>query len=351
MAAATKWRELVPLIQEFQVEKVCLWDKQAAESLSEQTDIQVLSGMEGMLELVSNPKVDYVVNGLVGSIGCEPTLEAIKAGKHIGLANKETMVMGGDIINRALRNHPTSRLIPIDSEHSAVFQCLSGRPPEEVEGILLTASGGPFWNTPKENFNSISKQEALNHPTWNMGPKITIDSATMMNKGLEVIEAHYLFNIPFEHINIIIHPTSTIHSFVQFRDGSLLAQLGSPDMQLPILYALTYPERWNLNIDRLNIVDLGKLEFFPPDLEKFPCIKLAYRAGKKGGTAPAVINAANEIAVDLFLREKISFQDISNAIEQVLDAAEIIPKPTLEDVQKADIWSRNKTLEFFKVKQ
>jgi 1-deoxy-D-xylulose-5-phosphate reductoisomerase len=337
----------VPILKEFQVEEACLWDENAAQQLRSHTTARVTCGMEGLLELVSSGQVDYVVNGLVGSIGCEPTLEAIRNSKHVGLANKETMVMAGDIINRAVKEHPASRIVPIDSEHSAVFQCLASRPPEEVESILLTASGGPFWNLSGDDFSSITKEEALNHPTWNMGPKVTIDSATMMNKGLEVIEAHYLFNIGFEHIDIIIHPTSTIHSFVQFRDGSLMAQMGSPDMQLPILYALTCPERWHLNIERLNITDLGRLEFLPPDMDRFPCIRIAYRAGKMGGTAPAVINAANEEAVSLFLRDKISFPEIPAVIQEVLSSADIVQQPSLPDVQKADAWARKETRDFF----
>ncbi|MFC1585104.1 1-deoxy-D-xylulose-5-phosphate reductoisomerase [Fibrobacterota bacterium] len=343
VAAATNWEGLLPGIEEFKAEKACLWDPEAAKALSDRSGIKALSGMEGLLELVTDPQVDYVVNGLVGAIGCEPTLEAIKSSKHIGLANKETMVTAGEIINRALQMNPDSRIIPIDSEHSAIFQCLSGRPGEEVEAILLTASGGPFRTLPPKEFSSITRTDALNHPTWDMGPKITIDSATMMNKGLEVIEAHYLFNLSFDQINIVIHPSSTIHSFVQFRDGSLMAQLGSPDMRLPILYALTCPERLDLDVDRLNITDLTRLEFFPPDPDKFPCIQIAYRAGRMGGTAPAVINAANEEAVALFLQEKISFADIPETIDKVLTEADIIQAPDLKDVQAADAWARKKT--------
>lgn len=347
VAAGRQWDKLLPIIEEFKVEKVCLWDSAAAAEMRKHTQAKVLEGMDGLLELVSLSEVDYVLNGLVGSIGCRPTLEAIAHGKHVGLANKETMVMAGEIINEALRKNPASRLIPIDSEHSAIFQCLAGRPVSEVERIELTASGGPFRERPIADFGSIRKSDALKHPTWVMGEKITIDSATLMNKGLEVIEAHYLFGVAFADIKVVIHPTSIIHSFVQFRDGSLMAQLGCPDMQLPIQYALTYPERWSLNVDRLDMAKIAKLEFFPPDFEKFPCLGLAYRAGNLGGTAPAILNAANEAAVARFLENRpsgeagaIGFSDIPRIIASVLDEAEIKQHPGLKDVIEADVWAR-----------
>ncbi len=340
VAAGRQWEKLLPIIQEFKVEVACLWDPQAASELRRRTGIKVLEGMDGLLELVSRADVDYVLNGLVGAIGCQPTLEAIKCGKHVGLANKETMVMAGEIINAALRQYPDSRLIPIDSEHSAIFQCLAGRPTSEVENLQLTASGGPFREMPKAGFGSIRKADALKHPTWVMGEKITIDSATLMNKGLEVIEAHYLFGVALADIQVVIHPSSIIHSFVQFRDGSLMAQLGCPDMQLPIQYALTFPERWSLDVERLDMAKVAKLEFFPPDLDKFPCLGLAYRAGNLGGTAPAILNAANEAVVARFLAEKIGFTDIPEILAAVLDDAQVKRNPTLDDVLKADGWAR-----------
>lgn len=340
VAAGRQWEKLLPIIQEFKVETACIWDADAAAELRSRTGIKVLEGMDGLLELVSHADVDYVLNGLVGAIGCQPTLEAIKHGKHVGLANKETMVMAGEIINAALRQYPNSRLIPIDSEHSAIFQCLAGRPTSEVENIQLTASGGPFREKPKAAFGSIRKADALKHPTWVMGEKITIDSATLMNKGLEVIEAHYLFGVAFADIKVVIHPSSIIHSFVQFRDGSLMAQLGCPDMQLPIQYALTYPERWSLNVERLDMAKVAKLEFFPPDLDKFPCLGLAYRAGNLGGTAPAILNAANEAVVARFLAERIGFTDIPEILAAVLDDAQVKRNPDLNDVLKADAWAR-----------
>ncbi|HKP98347.1 MAG TPA: 1-deoxy-D-xylulose-5-phosphate reductoisomerase [Fibrobacteria bacterium] len=346
-AAGRQWDKLLPIIDEFKVGKACLWDAAAAAELRKHTGAKVLEGMDGLLEMVSLKEVDYVLNGLVGAIGCRPTLEAISQGKHVGLANKETMVMAGGIINEALRRNPSSLLVPIDSEHSAIFQCLAGRPVSEVEHIELTASGGPFRERPKAAFASIRRADALKHPTWVMGEKITIDSATLMNKGLEVIEAHYLFGVDFKDIKVVIHPSSIIHSFVQFRDGSLMAQLGCPDMQLPIQYALTYPERWPLKVDRLDMAKVAKLEFFPPDIDKFPCLGLAYRAGDLGGTAPAILNAANETVVARFLEDRppmadgaIGFTDIPRILAAVLDAAEIRQRPTLDHVLEADGWAR-----------
>jgi 1-deoxy-D-xylulose-5-phosphate reductoisomerase len=347
VAAGRQWEKLLPILEEFRVPVACVWDPEAAAALRSKTKAKVLEGMDGLLELVSLPEIDYVLNGLVGSIGCRPTLEALSRSKHVGLANKESMVMAGEIINAALERHPESRLIPIDSEHSAIFQCLAGRPVSEVEQIQLTASGGPFRTRPAADFATIRKADALKHPTWVMGEKITIDSATLMNKGLEVIEAHYLFGVSIADIKVVIHPGSIVHSFVQFRDGSLMAQLGCPDMQLPIQYAMSYPERWPLNVERLDMAALAKLEFFPPDTAKFPCLALAYRAGNLGGTAPAIINAANEAAVARFLEDRsagaagaIGFTDIPRVIAAVLDAAEIKARPGLDDVLAADAWAR-----------
>lgn len=348
LAAAAVGRQgdkLLPLIREFGLKRVCVFDEKAALDLAGRTDAQVLTGMEGLVELVSDPGIDYVVNGLVGAIGCRPTLAALSAGKQVGLANKETLVMAGEIIRAALVKHPEARLLPIDSEHSAIFQCLAGRPLEEVEELQLTASGGPFRTWPKERFASITKADALKHPTWVMGEKITIDSASLMNKGLEVIEAHYLFGLPFDRIKVVVHPGSVIHSCVQFRDGSLMAQLGCPDMQLPIQYALTYPERWPLQVERLDLARIGKMEFFAPDFEKFPCLALAYEAGRRGGLAPAVVNAANEAAVALFLREEIAFVEIPRLIEKVLLAAPAAERPDLDGILAADAWARARVLE------
>ncbi len=340
-AVGRQWEKLLPILEEFQIPMAATYDVEAAEKLSKVYKGKVLCGMEGLLTMVSDPSVDYVLNGLVGAIGCNPTLEAIKHNKTIGLANKETMVMAGELINATLKQHPQSSIIPIDSEHSAIFQCLAGRPTDEIECIELTASGGPFRELPKEEFKNITKVAALKHPTWVMGEKITIDSATLMNKGLEVIEAHYLFGVGFDNIRVVIHPKSIVHSMVQFRDGSLMAQLGSPDMQLPIQYALIHPERLALNIARLDLTEIGRLEFFAPDTEKFPCLRLAYEAGRRGGTAPAILNAANEITVAQFLDGKIAFTDIPKILEQVLENATIGPLNSFEQALSADAWARN----------
>jgi 1-deoxy-D-xylulose-5-phosphate reductoisomerase len=342
VAIGSKIDLLLPILEEFQVPVAVVFDPAAAEALARRWNGgKVIAGMEGLLELVADPSVDYVLNGLVGSIGVRPTLEAIRCGKHVGLANKESMVMAGDLINAALRRHPEAALVPIDSEHSAIFQCLSGRPVEEVDFVQLTASGGPFRERPADTFAAITKADALKHPTWVMGEKITIDSATLMNKGLEVIEAHQLFGVDFDRVKVVVHPSSIVHSLVQFRDGSLMAQLGCPDMCVPILYALAHPERLALETPRLDLASVGKLEFFPPDFGKFPCLRLAYEAGRRGGTAPAVLNAANEAVVDFFLRDRVPFARIPAILEEVLGRASIVPLDSLETAVAADAWARD----------
>lgn len=345
MAVGSNWKLLLPLINEWKPKLVCVYDEASARELQKQCNVKVCSGLKGLIEVSIHPDVDTVVNGLVGSIGCEPTLAAIAAGKRIGLANKETMVMAGSLVNAALKENPTSSLYPIDSEHSAIFQCLADRPVSEVDYLILTASGGPFRNTPKSEFEHITVEKALNHPTWSMGPKITIDSATMMNKGLEVIEAHHLFNMGYENIRILVHPSSTVHSLVQFCDGSLMAQLGSPEMQLPILLALTYPERWKLNVAKLELSNLAKLEFYELDRAKFPCVDLAYMAGTAGGLLPAALNAANEEAVASFLNKSIRFIDIPMVIENILNQVSNILNPSLSEILAIDTWARTRTRE------
>jgi 1-deoxy-D-xylulose-5-phosphate reductoisomerase len=344
VAIGSKIDLLLPILKEFDVPFAVIFDPKAAEALSKQWSGKVLAGMEGLMELVADPSVDYVLNGLVGSIGCRPTLEAIRHGKTVGLANKESMVMAGDLINAALRRHPESSLVPIDSEHSAIFQCLAGRPVHEVDFIQLTASGGPFRERAKDTFATITKADALKHPTWVMGAKITIDSATLMNKGLEVIEAHQLFGVGFDQIKVVVHPSSIVHSLVQFRDGSLMAQLGCPDMCVPIQYALSWPERLQLETPRLDLATVGKLEFFPPDFEKFPCLRLAFEAGRRGGTAPAVLNAANEAVVDLFLNDRIPFYKIPALLENVLGRATIAELDSIETAVTADAWARKEVV-------
>lgn len=281
-------------------------------------NIEVMSGAEALCEVVRRSDTDYVIGGLVGFAGLVPTLEAIKAGKDIGLANKETLVVAGELIT-ALVSQTGVRLLPVDSEHSAIFQCLAGEPKDSIGKIILTASGGPFRTLPKEKFDRITIEEALNHPNWKMGKKITIDSATLMNKGLEVIEAKWLFGVDISQIEVVVHPQSVIHSMVEFVDGSVKAQLGVPDMKLPIQYALTYPDRLAADYDRLDWKKITKLDFEIPDRTKFRCLALAFEAITKGGSYPTVLNAANEAAVALFLNGKIPFVKIPQMIESELD--------------------------------
>lgn len=318
VAANKNWKSVAKIAREMDVERFCMFDPSAAKALSAELGKPVLSGMEGLCELASDPKADIVLNSLMGAVGCLPTLSAIRASKHVALANKETLVMAGDVITKALRENPRATLSPVDSEHNAIFQCLAGRPGEEVENLQITASGGPFREWPIEKFRDITVENALNHPVWSMGQKITIDSATMMNKGLEVIEAHFLFDIPYDRIRVVVHPQSRVHSLVQFRDGSLMAQLGAPDMKIPIQVALTWPERIPLETDRLDLAEIGKLTFFKPDFEKFRCLALAIECGKKGGLYTAMMNAANEVLVGAFLERKIGFMDIPEGVEKVV---------------------------------
>ncbi|MDB5033637.1 MAG: 1-deoxy-D-xylulose 5-phosphate reductoisomerase [Chlorobi bacterium] len=297
--------------------------------------VEVLEGEESLCDVVARPGIDTVMSALVGFAGLAPTVAAIRAGKRIALANKETLVVAGELINRLLKEHHAT-LIPVDSEHSAVFQCLVGEQPEAIEQIILTASGGPFRDLPAEEFASITLERALKHPNWTMGPKITIDSATLMNKGLEVIEARWLFDVEREKVGVVIHPQSIIHSMVQFIDGSVKAQLGLPDMRLPIQYALAYPERIINDFDRLSLATIGSLSFSPPDPARFPCLRLAYEALDRKGTAPTTLNAANEVAVAAFLEGTIAFNDIPRLIERALGEARIDDEPSLENIFEAD---------------
>ena len=297
--------------------------------------VEVLAGREGLLEIVRRDDVDIVINSIVGFAGLKPTVEAIKHRKHIALANKETLVVAGELVTSLVREYGV-HLVPIDSEHSAILQCLVGEDRTSAKKIILTASGGPLLNTPIDAFASITVEQALNHPNWKMGNKITIDSATLMNKGLEVIEARWLFGLPTERIDIVIHPQSIIHSMVEFVDGSIKAQLGMPDMKLPIQYALTYPERFPMNGGHVDFPKLQSMTFFAPDRKKFPCLQLAYDAMALGGTAPAIMNAANEVAVQAFLERKIPFQRISELIEQALAKQKNHVSPDLEHTFQSD---------------
>jgi 1-deoxy-D-xylulose-5-phosphate reductoisomerase len=348
IAAHSNWKKTAEIVAKHpSIQKICLFEEASAKELQKALNRPVLFGMEGLRELASDAETEIVVNGLMGAVGCLPTLEAVRAGKTIALANKETMVMAGPVIQDALEAHPGARITPVDSEHNAVFQCLADRPASEVECIQLTASGGPFREWPAERFAGITVQDALNHPVWSMGKKITIDSASMMNKGLEVIEAHFLFQMPYEKIRVVVHPQSMVHSMVQFRDGSLMAQLGAPDMRIPIQSAMTWPERLPLDTKRIDLTALGQLAFSAPDFAKFPCLELAYAAGRGGGTLPAVLNAANEVLVDAFLKEKIAFLDIPRCLEQCLAKVPAESgRLTLEQALAADALARTYAKEY-----
>jgi 1-deoxy-D-xylulose-5-phosphate reductoisomerase len=305
----------------------------------------LLAGEAGVIEVARHNDAEVVVNGIVGCAGLLPTIAAIKAGKDIALANKETLIAGGPVILPLVQKHGV-KLLPADSEHSAIFQCLQGVPGRGLRQILLTASGGAFRSWPVKKLSKVTVKDALNHPNWLMGRKITVDSATLMNKGLEVIEAHWLFGVDYEHIKIVIHPQSIIHSLIELQDTSVLAQLGWPDMRLPLLYALSWPERIYTAWQQLDLVKVGKLTFLEPDRQKYPCMELAYAAGRAGGCMPAVLNAANEQAVALFLEEKIQFLDIPRLIEQACARYQVhnCPSPTLDDIIAADQWARQEVV-------
>lgn len=310
----------------------------------EKQGIKVYVGDNGLEQALVEFDFDLLVNALVGGIGLVPTLAAIRSGKSVALANKETLVMAGELVNNELKQHDAT-LIPIDSEHSAIFQCLVGEPRESVKRIILTGSGGPFLQRDINDFHNITIEESLAHPNWKMGKKITVDSATLMNKGLEIIEAYWLFGISLDQIDLVIHPQSIIHSMVEFVDGSIKAQLGWPDMKIPIQYALTYPERLPMQSDEMNFAELKELTFFEPDYEKFPNLRLASEAIKKGGTMPAVLNAANEEAVHLFLNGVISFMDISQLIGDTMQRHDCVTHPGLDETLAADRWARHYVVE------
>jgi 1-deoxy-D-xylulose-5-phosphate reductoisomerase len=302
--------------------------------------IEVVHGQAGTVRVATHPEVDFVVSAIVGVAGLKATYEAVRAGKEVGLANKECLVAAGELITAEARKQGKP-LLPIDSEHNAVHQCLRGGRMNEVERVWLTASGGPFLNTPQADFERITVEQALNHPTWKMGRRITIDSATLMNKGFEVIEACRLFHVPPQRVKVIVHPQSTIHSMVEFTDGSILAQLSVTDMRLPILYALTYPERIPSDL-RFNVLDLKRLDFAPPDLAKFPCLRLAYEAVEAGGAKTVALNAADEVAVAAFLNQEIGFAEIPRVVEQTVSETEDDHPATIEDVLAADSLARER---------
>ncbi|MEO8512482.1 MAG: 1-deoxy-D-xylulose-5-phosphate reductoisomerase [Ignavibacteria bacterium] len=333
---------LVNQIEEFKPKAAVIFNEESFGELSSRSlkhKCEILCGQSGINEIAARDDFELVVNALVGFSGLKPTIEAIKHGKDIALANKESLVVAGELIYSMLAKSK-SHLLPIDSEHSAILQCLQGEPIKEVTKLILTASGGPFREYDKESLGSVTVEQALNHPNWVMGNKITIDSATLMNKGFEIIEAKWLFNIEADKIEVLIHPQSIIHSMVEFSDGSVKAQLGVPDMKVPIQYALTYPSRVASDYPRIDFKSLKNLTFDEPDLDKFECLKLAYDVIKLGGSYPVVLNGANEAAVDLFLKEKIKFSDISCLIRGAMDKHTNHSSPTLESIVDIDNWSR-----------
>lgn len=339
LAAGKNIRLLAQQILEFEPEKVSVIDAEHAGKLNELlpddwTD-KILYGTEGNLEIASLSQTDMTISAMVGAVGLLPTITAIEAGKDIGLANKETLVVAGRLVMQKVRENNVS-LLPIDSEHSAIFQALEAGRKEDVGRIILTASGGPFLHKTKEELRFVSREQALNHPNWSMGEKISVDSATLMNKGLEIIEAHWLFDMAPDKINVVVHPQSIVHSLVEYRDGSVLAQLGIPDMRIPIAYALSYPERMPLKLQSLNLWECGDLKFCEPDYDRFPALRLAFEALERGGTSSAVLNAANEVAVASFLDKKISFPEISAIVEEVMSRVESGPDTVLDDFLEAD---------------
>lgn len=342
ITANEKVDELIEQARKFLPEVVVIANETKYEQLKEalkDLPIKVYGGYEAICQVVQSQPIDIVVTALVGFAGLRPTIEAIKAGKAIALANKETMVVAGELINELAMKHQTP-ILPVDSEHSAIFQCLAGERDNKVEKLILTASGGPFRTFSKEQLANVTKEQALKHPNWSMGAKITIDSASIMNKGLEVIEAKWLFGIEPSKIEVVVHPQSVIHSMVQFTDGAVKAQLGTPDMRLPIMYALSYPTRLSSTFERLDFSTIKEFTFETPDIERFPNLQLAYHALTMGGNMPCVLNAANEVCVAAFLAERIKFTEMSRLIERALQSSDYQLKPTLDNLIATDSATR-----------
>ncbi|MEE8547698.1 MAG: 1-deoxy-D-xylulose-5-phosphate reductoisomerase [bacterium] len=342
LASKSDVEGIVRQAREHKPKLVALFDEEAASDAENSlagSGISVLSGTEGILEASTISEADTVVSAIVGAAGVMPTFAAVEAGKDVALANKEALVAAGSIItNEALRTG--ARILPIDSEHSAVFQAIMGQDAAGVQRVILTASGGPFFKKSQDFLDGVTPEMALDHPRWKMGPKVTVDSATMMNKGLEVIEAHWLFGVPVERIEVVVHPQSIIHSMVEFIDGSTLAQMGIADMRLPIAFALGYPDRMSLPFDPLDLTAEGKLEFFEPDLDFFPCLKLAYKALRRGGGIPAIMNAANEVAVEVFLNGQLPFTGIPQVVAHVMETAPEVQDRNLAEIMRGDNWAR-----------
>jgi 1-deoxy-D-xylulose-5-phosphate reductoisomerase len=337
LAADSSWEVLGEQAKLHGVSRVALADPDAAARAAEHSELEVLAGAEGLVELITDTDCDLVLNALVGSAGLGPTVAALGEGIDLALANKESLVVGGELVT-TLAEATGAQLLPVDSEHSALFQLIAGEPPGTVDRLVLTASGGPFRG--RTDLDSVTREEALAHPTWEMGGKITIDSATLMNKGLELIEAHHLFGVPYERIEVVVHPQSIVHAMVHMNDGASLAHLGYPDMRVPISYALNYPDRMDVPVRPLDLVELGALTFEAPDLDSFPCLRLAREAAQAGGTAPCVLNAANEIAVHAFLAGDLSFVGIPRVIESTLSELPAQPVRHFSDLYAADAQAR-----------
>ena len=351
LAAKNNISVLAGQIERFRPEIVAVYDEATAVELKgmlpAETGVEILFGENGYKAAATHESVDLVVVAMVGAAGLLPTLSAIATGKNIALANKETLVMAGDIVIEQAELNDVA-ILPIDSEHSAIFQCIEGNRREDIDKIFLTASGGPFLNLPKKEFDKITPKDALNHPNWDMGKKISVDSATLMNKGLEAIEAKCLFNVSQKMIEVVIHAQSVIHSMVSFIDGTVMAQLGIPDMKGAIAYAMAYPERLALKQPTPDFVGIGKLTFENPDLKKFPCLALAYAACETGRTLPAVLNAANEVAVEAFLKNRLPFIKIPQIIEKTMEYHRVVKDPILNDILEADQWARKQAGDLIK---
>ncbi|AJS59133.1 1-deoxy-D-xylulose-5-phosphate reductoisomerase [Paenibacillus sp. IHBB 10380] len=341
LAAGNNTELLMQQVSQYKPRKVSVSTKDLADQIKPHipTTTEVFYGSEGLIEIAAGTEADTVVTAVMGSVGLRSTLAAIEAGKHIGLANKETLVTAGHLVT-SLAHQKGVKLLPVDSEHSAIFQCMNGERREDVAGITITASGGSFRDLSREELKHVTVEDALKHPNWSMGSKITIDSATMVNKGLEVIEAHWLFDLSYDQINVLLHPESIIHSFVEYCDSSIVAQLGNPDMRVPIQYALTYPERWPSPSARLSLAQVGSLHFKEMDYARFPCLRLAYECGRMGGTATTAFNAANEVAVARFLNREISFLQIEQIIEGVLEQHINLSEPDIYGIEECDLRSR-----------
>jgi 1-deoxy-D-xylulose-5-phosphate reductoisomerase len=349
LAAGNNVDLLTEQVERFRPEAVSIIEPEKARALPSDSRTQIFSGTQGLLKLATWPSADIVLVAIVGTAGLQPALAAIRAGKDIAVASKEILVMAGEIVMREAAKHNV-KVLAVDSEHSAIFQCLEGKPISSVRRIWLTASGGPFRNTPKEEFPRITVERALKHPSWVMGRKITIDSATLFNKGLEMIEAGWLFGIQMDRVGVVVHPQSVVHSMVEFIDGSIIAQLSTPDMCLPIQYALTYPERAPSDRVQTNLAKLSALNFEEPDHERFAALQLARKAGTVGGTLPAVLNAANEVAVDAFCARKITFDQITETVSRTMAAHSVIEHPSLEQILAADDWARKQAARLIETK-